>query len=176
MTGRPEPVILPNGAGLWVPAELTAELAGALATLEAYQRGTPPPTACTQPRLTRGAAEVLQAAREAAVQHRRRENLRRATLTSAGPTVTVLPPAQPGAPSDLEMVTTRRAADIAGVSQEWVRRLATEGRIRGQRTDRNVWLVNLDDVRAWRNGRTRRTGTHGYENPDPEREAGRGAA
>ncbi|WP_372514177.1 helix-turn-helix domain-containing protein [Streptantibioticus rubrisoli] len=75
------------------------------------------------------------------------------------------------------MIPTRRAADIAGVSVEWVRRLAASGKIRGHQTDRNTWRVHLGDVRAYRDGRTRKGGTGGGEDrAQPGRQAHPGAA
>ncbi|WP_327069259.1 helix-turn-helix domain-containing protein [Kitasatospora sp. NBC_01302] len=162
---RPAPTVFHSG--IIVPAELCAELAGALDLLAAYLRGTPPPASCRAPRLSRAAQGVLQAARDAAVLHRRRETARAALAT---PTPPVLPPAQPPAAST-QMVTTAVAAEAVGVSPEWIRRAAAEGRIRAEQAPRNTWLVDLDDVRAWRAGRTRRS--HGGH---PERTAEPGAA
>lgn len=167
--GRLAPVPLPDG-GLYVPGPLTAELAGALELLDAFVRGTPPPSACRAPKLTRVAASVLLASRDASIAYRRRETQR----TSAAPTVTFLPAAQLQPLSDQEMVTTAKAAEIVGVSPEWIRRLASTGRIRACRAPRNTWLVDLGDVRTRHDKRTR--SGNDAQHADPDREAEPGAA
>ena len=182
MTGRYEhpgddrlaPVQLHDG--IVVPGALCAELAADLVLLGDYLRGAPPLAAAAAPRLSRATLAVLKASREAAVVYRRQETRR----TSAAPTALFLPPAQLPAPCDqeAEMVTTAAAAEAAGVSQEWIRRLAAEGKIRGRRSDRNTWHVHLGDVRSYRDGRRR--GTHEHHQDEAagghHGEAHRGAA
>lgn len=167
MTGdRPTPELF--FGGVIVPAELCAELAGALEVVAALQRGTAAPVACAQPRLTRGAAQVLQAAREAAVAHRRRETQRQAaTAASAAPNAPLLPPAQTDAASG-STVTTAVAAGITGLSVERMRQLAKDGRIRGHQGDRLVWHLDLDSVRAYGTRSSRHGST---EDTDARREA-----
>lgn len=162
---RPAPVILPGG-DLAVPGELCAQLCAALEQLEAYINGTPPPAACRSARLSRAALAVMMASRAAAVQHQQLQ----AQRTSAAPTPTFLPPAQLPRLSDEEMITTRRAADIARVSQEWIRRLWSAGKIRGHKIERDVLMVNLGDVRAYGadRGSRRRADHHDHADAGPE--------
>lgn len=167
---RPAPVLLPDG-GMVVPAPLCAELAGALELLAGFLRGTPPPASCRAPRLSQGVLVVMRASGDAAVAYRRRQTRMAA---SAAPTVTVLPPAQPVASSE-QMVTTAVAAEVVGVSPEWVRRLAADGVIRAARAPRNTWTVHLEDLRAYRAGHPRRSSTDG-SNADSDQRARRGAA
>lgn len=149
--GRPEPVVLP-GADLVVPGAAAAELAGALELLAAFVRGTPPPAA----RLSKTVLGIKVAAGDAAVLYRRQATQR--AITSAAPTVravAVLPPAQPEG-SSTQMVTTATAAAAVGVSPEWVRRLAVDGKVRAELGPRRTWQVDLDDLRAWSATRKRK--------------------
>lgn len=172
--GRPLPVALPGGGGVFVPPEATPELAAALLLLGDYLKGVTPPAACRTPRLSPAVAMVLQSSQETAVAYRRREAQRSTSAAPTVPLVPFLPPAQP-AGSSQRMVTTAVAAEAVGTSAEWVRRLAADGRIRAQRAPRNTWLVDLDDLRSYRFGRTRGTGRDAGD-ADPGRTHSRGAA
>lgn len=162
-------------ARLWdavvVPGPLCAELAAALDLLEAFVRGTPPPTACRAARLSRAALAVRAAAREAAVDHQRQQT-RRTVAAASAPMAAVLTSAQLLSPSDQgEEITTAQAASLAGVTETRIRQLAGAGTIRGHKGPRAVWLVRLDDVRAYAaRRRTRRSSTDG--GTDTERAAG----
>lgn len=153
-------------ARLWdavaIPGPLCAELAAALDLLEAFVRGTPPPAACRAPRLSRAALAVREAAREAAVDHQRQQT-RRAIAAATAASAPVLTSAQLLSSSDLgEEITTAEAASLAGVTETRIRQLAGAGTIRGHKGPRDVWLVRLDDVRAYAvQRRTRRSGTDG---------------
>lgn len=151
---RPAPVLLHDG--LVVPGELCAELAAALETYAAFLRGTPPPVSCAQPQLSRAALAVLMTARQAAVDHRRRQ-AQRANAVAYAPPVAVLTPPIAAAPSSPEEYTTDQAAVFLGVSSARVRQLALSGELPGRKIDRNVWRFNPEDVRAWRDRPRRRT-------------------
>lgn len=163
---------LPDG-GMVVPAAYSAELAAALELLDAFLRGTPPPGSVTAPRMTGRMREVQAVAQEAALRHRQQEN-RRGWAAPTAPHVPVLPPAQPVASSDGEMVTTEQAAVLTGFSAEWVRRLAASGVVRGRKGPRNTWEVDLEDVRAYRAGRP--THERHQAGPGHSGTAGRSAA
>ena len=168
---RPDPVVLHDG--LVVPGALCAELAAGLLLLEAFLRGAPPPAAARAPRVSRAVLAVRVAAQEAAVTYQRRETQRRAFAATNAPQATVLTAAHvlsPSSPGD--EITTARAATIAGVTEARIRQLAGAGTIRGRKTPRDVWLVDLGDVRAYAARRTRRSGTDG--GTDIAGEAGRG--
>lgn len=143
-TRRPAPVLLPGG-DLVVPAELTAELAGALSLLAGYLGGAVPPASASLRRLTGAVAELGDAAREAAIEYRR-QVARRAL---PGETPIVVSPGQLPPVSAEQMIATDTAADIARVSRQRIRDLVRQGRIRGRRTARNAWVVDLGDVRAY---------------------------
>lgn len=156
---RPDPAVFWDG--VVVPGALCAELAAALQLLAAFVRGTPPPAACRAPRMSRAAAVVLAAAEDAAVQFQRQQSRRVSAAESVTP-VPVLTSPQLLSPSDPgEEITTARAALIAGVTETRIRQLAGIGTIRGRKAERNVWMVRLDDVRAYAAQRRTRSGTDG---------------
>lgn len=168
--GRLAPIVLHDG--IVIPGELCAEVSAALELLEAFVCGTPPPAACRSPRLSRVAIATLVAAREAAVQHRRRETQRAHAAASVAP-VAVLAPAQTPALSSQEELTTEQVAVILGVTTSRVRQLAAAGRVPGRKTARDVWLFDPEAVRAYQ-GLPRRNTSHA--DPDPERAPSAGAA
>jgi excisionase family DNA binding protein len=151
---RPEPVVLPGGAGLFVPGETAAELASALELLTRYVAGVMPPASVRAPKVSPAVGRVLAASMAAAVEYRRTETRR----SSPAPTPQVLPAGQPSRLSDEEEITTRRAADLTGVSREWIRRLWHAGEIRGHKVERDVLMVNLGDVRRYDAGAEARGG------------------
>lgn len=137
---RPAPTVF--HAGVIVPAELCAELASAL---EEYVGMLPP--ARRAGRLSRPVAGVLRASREAAAvwqlqQHRERAAWAAPTV----PAVAVLGCAQLNGESVAEELTTAQAADIAGYSPEWWRRLAVRGTVRARQVERRTWLLSKADV------------------------------
>jgi hypothetical protein len=143
-----EPVVLPDGGGLWVPASLAAELAAALQLLDAFVRGTPPPAVCRAPRLPRSVASVMQAATDAAVRHRRRE-ARSACAAATVPPVPVVASAQTKSISG-EEIGTGEAATILRVTEQRVRQLAASGELPGRKGPRDVWLFRREEVRRFR--------------------------
>ncbi|MDH6141021.1 excisionase family DNA binding protein [Kitasatospora sp. GP30] len=59
-------------------------------------------------------------------------------------------------PSDLERLTARQAARLAGVSEEFIRRLACEGVLQGTKSGhRGAWLLDPSSVATWMAGRGR---------------------
>lgn len=170
---RPGPVLLWDGVA--VPGALCAELAGALDTLEAFLRGTPPPASCRVPRLSRGVFAVREAARAAAVLdvERQERASRLAFAAASAPQVTVLTPAIARRESAPEEITTLQAAMLAGVSEARVRQLAAAGTITGRKADRNVWLLDPESVRAYRD---RRGSRHGHDDGNGHQRAARQGA
>lgn len=62
----------------------------------------------------------------------------------------------PSVVSDLERLTARQAARLAGVSEEFVRRLACEGVLEGTKSGhRGAWSLNPSSVATWMAGRGR---------------------
>ena len=172
---RLAPVPLPDG-GLYVPAPLTAELAGALELLRAFIAGTPPPVVCRAPRMSRVAIAVLQASSEAAVLHQRYQSQPQGPFAAASaPPAAVLTPAKADGSSPQE-ITSGAAAAIAGLSEARIRQLATAGTIQGRKVGRNTWLLNPVSVRAYAARPRTRSSTRAGHHDDAEREARPGAA
>lgn len=137
---RPAPTVF--HAGVVVPAELTAELASALeeylGLLPAARRGG---------RLSRPVAAVLKASRESAAMWQLQQHRARAALADqTAVTPVVLGSAQLPRVSVVEELTTAQAADIAGFTPEWWRRLAVRGTVRARQVDRRTWLLSKADV------------------------------
>lgn len=147
---RPAPIRLHDGS-IVVPAVLCGELAAALDLLVEVVRGTPPPAACRPARVPRAVLAVLIAARDGAVEYERQETLRDAVAASRA-RVAVLPRAQAAASSGQE-ITTAQAATILGVTEARIRQLAAAGAIGGRKTERAVWLLDPESVRAYRQKR-----------------------
>ncbi|GLW00898.1 hypothetical protein [Streptomyces lavendulae] len=161
---RPAPVVIHDG--LVVPGALAADLVAALDLLEAYVRGVLPRGARPPGRLSPVAVAVRSAARAAAQVAAQQAQYVAANAAASTVAPKLLAPAQIPAQSVPE-ITTEQAATIAGITESRVRQLAAAGTIAGRKTDRNVWLLDSSDVRAYRNGR-RRTGRG-----DEERDASR---
>jgi len=169
---RLAPVPLPDG-GLYVPAPLTAELAGALELLRAFIAGTPPPVVCRSPRMSRVAIAVLQASSEAAVLHQRYQSQGPFAAASA-PSAAVLTPAIADGSSPQE-ITSGAAATIAGLSEARIRQLATAGTIQGRKVGRNTWLLDPVSVRAYAARPRTRSSTNADHHHDAGPKARRGA-
>lgn len=171
--GRPAPILLHDGIA--VPGELCAELASALALLNDFVRGAPPPASCRAQRLSRPAVAVMLAARDAAARHQAREHARQAWAPPTPVTAEVLGTAQPVSVSGVEELTTAQAADIAGYSPEWWRRLAVRGTVRARQDSRRTWLLARADVVGYAN-RARQENTDGIHGDQdtarPRRQAG----
>jgi hypothetical protein len=155
-------------AGVIVPAELTAELAAALeeylALLPAGRRGG---------RLSRPVLAVLKASRESAAQHQARQHAVRALAAPTATAPAVLGAGQLASVSESEEITTTKAADLAGYSPEWWRRLAVRGTIRGRQVERKTWLLYRTDVVAY--ARPMESSTHDDSDQAgtrPQRQAG----
>lgn len=171
---RPAPVLLWDGT-LVVPGVLSEEVAAALDLLEAFMRGTPPPSACRQVRLPRGVWSVREVARQAAVQFREQQAAHRANAAASAPAATVLTTAQAPSLSDRrQQLTTEQAATLAGVTEARIRQLAAAGVISGRKTSRNTWLLDPESVREFAR---RRGSRHGDDDGTGHRgPAGAGAA
>jgi hypothetical protein len=144
---RPAPVVLPGGAGLFVPGETAAELAAALDLLGRYIAGVMPPASVRVPSMSPTMGRLLKASMDAAVEYRRSQSQRPYAAASAPP-VPVLTPAIADASSSKE-ITCGAAATITGLSEARIRQLATAGTIQGRKTDRSVWLLDPVSVRAY---------------------------
>lgn len=167
---RPGPILLPDG--FVVPGALCAELAAALALLEAYTRGTPPPAACRQLRLSHPVAAVLMASKTAAARHQaQRHQARAAWAAPTSATPIVLGPAQLPSGSKAEEITTTEAADLAGFTPEWWRRLAVRGTIRARQVDRRTWLLTRSDVVGYANRAGQETPYDREHDGNPQRRA-----
>ncbi|MFC9631410.1 helix-turn-helix domain-containing protein [Streptomyces mirabilis] len=140
---------------------MTAELAAALDLLAAFVGGTPPPAACRSPRLSRAVVAVRAAARDAAVEYQRQQSRQSFVAASASPVAVLAAPQALSPLGQGEEITTGQAATIAGVTETRIRQLAAAGTIQGRKTPRNVWMVHLDDVRAYAAQRRTRSGTDG---------------
>ncbi|GAA3255986.1 hypothetical protein [Streptomyces lavendulae] len=161
---RPAPVVIHDG--LVVPGALAADLVAALDLLEAYVRGVLPRGMRPPGRLSPVAVAVRSAARAAAQVAAQQAQYVAANAAASTAAPKLLAPAQIPAQS-LQEITTEQAATIAGITESRIRQLAAAGTIAGRKTDRNVWLLDPSDVRAYRNGR-RRT-----ERGDQDRDASR---
>ncbi|WP_406507642.1 hypothetical protein [Streptomyces sp. NBC_00212] len=75
----------------------------------------------------------------------------------------------------MEELTTAQAADIAGYSPEWWRRLAVRGTVRARQDSRRTWLLARADVVGYAN-RARQENTDGIHGDQdtarPRRQAG----
>ncbi|MFF6939976.1 hypothetical protein [Streptomyces lavendulae] len=168
MDNRPAPVVIHDG--LVVPGALAADLVAAIDLLEAYVCGALPRGARPPGRLSPVAVAVRAAARAAAQAAARQADYAAAHAAASRPTPKLLAPAQIPAQSSQE-ITTEQAATIAGITESRVRQLAAAGIIAGRKTDRNVWLLDSSDVRAY--GR-RRTGRGDQDRDESRRGAGGG--
>lgn len=166
---RPAPTVF--HAGVIVPAELTAELAAAL---EEYLLLLP--ASRRSGRLSRPVAALLKASRESAAQWQLQQHRARALAAPTPERLVVLGAAQHARESDVEEITTTVAADLAGYSAEWWRRLAVRGTIRARQVDRRTWLLQRGDVIAYANHRPSQEhpdGTHSdQDSPGHQRQAG----
>ncbi|MFF3911542.1 hypothetical protein ACFYZJ_37700 [Streptomyces sp. NPDC001848] len=163
---RPAPVLLHDGVA--IPGALCAELASAL---EEYLTLLPP--ARRAGRLSRPVAGVLKASRAAAAQWQLQQHQARAAWAAPTPVASVvLGTAQLPSVSKTEEITTTEAADLAGFTAEWWRRLAVRGTIRARQADRNTWLLQRADVIAY-TARARQETPHGSndDGTGPERQA-----
>ncbi|MCU1617330.1 MAG: hypothetical protein JWO98_4870 [Frankiales bacterium] len=124
--------------------------------------------------LPRAVMAVLKASRSAAAHYQARQHAARALAAPTPVAAVVLGTAQLASVSESEELTTAQAADIAGYSPEWWRRLAVRGTIRARQAERRTWLLSRADVVAYANHRPLETtdGTdRDQDSPRPSREA-----
>lgn len=166
---RPAPIVLHDG--IVVPGVLCAELAAALEEYVGLLRGAPLPAARRGTTLSRPVVAVLLASRDAAARHQAQQHALRAWAAPTAGTPVVLGTAQLAEESGAqELITTSEAAELAGFSPEWWRRLAVRGTVRGRQVERRTWLLNRQDVIAYVHRADQET-PRGHSDPHPARPA-----
>jgi excisionase family DNA binding protein len=155
--------------GIAVPGALCAELALAL---EEYRSLLPP--ARRNGRLPLAVAGIQKASRSAATHYAARQHAARAWAAPTPAAAEVLGSAQLASVSVVEEITTAQAADLAGLTPEWWRRLAVRGTIRARQVDRRTWLLSRTDVIAYATDRPMETSAddnRDQDAPGPQRQA-----
>jgi excisionase family DNA binding protein len=154
--GRYEAVVLPSG-DMWVPGALAGQLAAVLRASAEVLSGRPVPASC---RSVRPSRDLLRLADVAAAAAREREAAKHRAAALAAISAEPSPDARALLPStqvegSSVTVTVAEAADRLNLSAERVRQLAASGQIKGQRTARRVWYLELASVAAYRPQRQR---------------------
>lgn len=156
---RPALAVPLGAAGLFIPAECAGELAMALAVFRDQLLGRRPPAEVRQPRMTQRLVDLAAVAAQVAAEHERAKHQAAARFFAAEGSrpASLSAPAQITGPSQSATITAQQAADLLGLTVQHVRYLASTGRIRGQRTERNVWLLERASVVAYRTRRRERS-------------------
>lgn len=173
---RPPAAVACGTSGVFVPAEVCAELAQAIALFQDLLLGRRPPAEARQPRVTQRLVDVQAVAAEVAREHARAKHRAAARIfPTEDPAPNVLSAsAQITGPSTPTTITVQQAADILDLTVQHVRYLASTGRITGQRSERNVWILGRESVVAY--GQRRRLRRIHAEGRNKRARDGRGAA
>ena len=142
---RPQPQYLTGG--MLVPENLCYVVVLALRAFQA-----------SAPRIRDDAGLVLAAAEDAAVRHHQAVNLASAAAKScAAETAPVVSPPQRLSSSGPK-ITVTDAAVLLDTTEQWIRRLAKDRKIKGRKIGRDVWELDRVSVTAYGDRWRRRRG------------------